>query len=68
MRSIVMSGNGAFKTDIKTFADKAAAARVRMGQATMTQDRQHYEGMARYWEELIDEKSTAGIPAGNPAG
>jgi hypothetical protein len=55
----VMSGNSAFKMDIKTLADKAASARQRMGQVTTTQERQHFEGMARYWEELLDEASAA---------
>jgi hypothetical protein len=64
----VMSGNGAFKTDVKSFADKAGAARLRMGQATTTQDRQHFEGMARYWEELLHEQSAAASPGGSPEG
>jgi hypothetical protein len=52
-----MPANNALKMDIKALADRAASARRRMGQATTTQERQHMEGMARYWEELLNECS-----------
>jgi hypothetical protein len=59
-----MSRNHVIEKNIKTFKEKAATARSRMSQATTTQERQHFEGMARYWEELFDELSaTAGASA-----
>jgi hypothetical protein len=60
-----MSGNRVFKMDAKNLTDKAAAARLRMDQATTTQERQHCEGMARYWEELLAEVSTGSAPVLN---
>ncbi len=57
-----MPGSFASKTDVKSLADKAAAARARMAQATTTQERQHCEGMARYWEELLDEQPQQSAP------
>jgi hypothetical protein len=63
-----MSGSDPLKMDVKTLTDKAAAARQRMDQATTTQERQHFEGMARYWEELLCERSVGGGPALNFGG
>jgi hypothetical protein len=65
---MVMSGTDLSKMDVKTLNDKAAAARQRMDQATTTQERQHFEGMARYWEELLDEQSVGGGPVLNFGG
>jgi hypothetical protein len=63
-----MSGSYAFKKDVKILADKAAAARLRMAQATTTQERQHFEGMARYWEELLNEQTSGASPVLNLEG
>jgi len=60
-----MSGSHSFKVDAKNLTDKVVAARLRMDQATTTQERQHFEGMARYWEELLAELSTGAGPALN---
>jgi hypothetical protein len=54
-----MRRTGKFEMDAKTIAEKAAAARLRIGEARTTQERQHFEGMARYWEEILEELSTA---------
>jgi hypothetical protein len=51
--------------DVKILTDKAAAARLRMDQASTSQERQHFEGMARYWEELLDELSAGVSPVLN---
>jgi hypothetical protein len=45
--------------DLKSLAGKAAAARHRSAGAATTQERQHWDGMAHYWQELIDEQSKA---------
>ena len=36
---------------------RASEARRRAGQASTSQERQHNEGMADYWEELLAEAS-----------
>jgi hypothetical protein len=38
---------------------RATLARQRAGEAQTTQMRQHLEGMADFWEELLQERLTA---------
>jgi len=58
--------------DRKSLTEKATAARLKSAGATTTQERLHWEGMAAYWEELIDEQSKAaptdrgGLAEGHP--
>jgi hypothetical protein len=41
--------------------EQTAMARYRAEHARTTQERLHYEGMAEYWEELLNEKDSEAL-------
>jgi hypothetical protein len=49
--------------DVRNLKERAAMARRRAETARTTQERQHFEGMASYWEELLEEDETGGSPS-----
>ncbi len=54
-----MAGYRATEQDQDVLRERAAKARLSAAGARTTQGRQHFEGMASYWEELLREQLTA---------
>jgi hypothetical protein len=48
-----VSSDPTLKTDLARIMDRMVKARLQAQSARTTQERQHLEGMANYWEELL---------------
>jgi hypothetical protein len=59
-----MSEVGIVKKNLHSLRERAAKAREGAERASTTQERQHFEGMARYWEAVLDEQHPEEATAG----
>jgi hypothetical protein len=50
-----MNARDSFSTEESKIEERVALAHLRAERALTSQDRQHYQGMADYWAELLAE-------------
>jgi hypothetical protein len=61
-----MSVDAVTEKQVRLLRERIVKARLALTSVRTTQERQHLEGMTRYWEELLDEFSR--VAAGEAGG